>query len=48
MFSEVESPKIAPINETMLIQRHNVAFHNYDFIRNDKIENEPGRGLESL
>lgn len=47
-FLKSNRPDIVLINETMLNQRHNVAFHNYDFIRNDKIETEPGRGTGIL
>lgn len=48
LFLNTNHPDIVLINETMLNQRHNIAFRNYDFIRTDKIENELGRGTGIL
>lgn len=48
IFLNTNHPDIVLINETMLNQRHNIAFRNYNFIRTDKIENEPGRGTGIL
>lgn len=47
-FLKTHKPEVVIINETFINQQHNVAFRDYNFIRSDKIPNEPGRGTGIL
>lgn len=47
-FLNTHKPEVVLINETFINQQHNVSFRDYNFIRNDKIPNELGRGTGIL
>lgn len=48
VFLKQHKPHIALIAETNLTSSHKLASKNYEFIRNDKILNVPGRGTGIL